>query len=272
MRKHVVTLFAGFLCVAGGIRAAVVDTLSVHSKSMNKEIEVVTVRPDKAANGEKCPVMYLLHGHGGHAKTWILIKPDLPQIADREGIIFVCPDGKDSWYWDSPLNKDFRYETFVSQELVEYIDSRFATKADRAHRAIAGLSMGGHGGLWLSIRHKDVFGGGGSMSGGLDIRPFPDSWGMKKQLGEKASNRAVWDSHTVINQLDKIKDGDLAILIDCGTDDFFLEVNKATHEKLLQQKISHDFIVRPGAHNAAYWSNAIDYQILFFKKFFQRAE
>ena len=43
------------------------------------------------------------------------------------------------------------------------------------------------------------------MSGGLDIRPFPNNWEMKKQLGEEASNKQRWDEHTVINQLDKIK-------------------------------------------------------------------
>lgn len=59
------------------------------------------------------------------------------------------------------------------------------------------------------------------MSGGLDIRPFPDSWNMKARLGEYASNKEVWDNHTVINQLDRLKDGSLAIIIDCGADDFF---------------------------------------------------
>lgn len=270
MKKYFITLFVSLLSVSGGLRAAKVDTLSVHSGVMNKNIEVVTVCPDKAAEGVRCPVIYLLHGHGGNARTWIGIKPDLPQIADREGIIFVCPDGANSWYWDSPVNEKYRYETFVAKELVEYVDAHLATEADRAHRVLTGLSMGGHGSMWLAIRHQDVFGGCGSMSGGLDIRPFPDNWSMKQYLGEEASNQAVWDSHTVINQLDKVKDGDLAIIIDCGNDDFFLEVNKAVHDKLLQNKVGHDFIVRPGAHNAAYWNNAVDYQILFFSKFFNR--
>lgn len=272
MKKQFIILLCGFLCASGALKAAKVDTLSVHSDAMNKKVKVVTVRPDKALAGEKCPVLYLLHGYGGNEKTWIGIKPDLPQIADRDGIIFVCPDGKNSWYWDSPLDKNYRYETFVSKELVNYIDKNFATKSDRKHRAITGLSMGGHGGMWLSIRHKDIFGGGGSMSGGLDIRPFPNSWEMKKQLGEEASNQSVWDSHTVINQLDQLKDGDLAIIIDCGSSDFFLEVNKTMHEKLLQKKIGHDFTVRPGEHNGKYWNNAVDYQILFFNKFFNKSK
>lgn len=74
--------------------AAKVDTLLIKSPSMNKEVQVVVVTPD-AASGKKavaCPTIYLLHGYGGNAKTWIGIKPNLPQIADEKGIIFVCPD------------------------------------------------------------------------------------------------------------------------------------------------------------------------------------
>lgn len=271
--KKLLSLFGlAFLFVAG-VRAAKVDTVLVRSQVMNKDVKVVTVCPDKMLAGEKCPVVFLLHGHGGHEKTWLEIKPNLPEIADEKGILFVCPSGnRNSWYWDSPVVKESCYETFVSKELVGYIDQQYATLADKAYRAITGLSMGGHGAMWLAIRHKDVFGAVGSTSGGLDIRPFPNSWGMKIYLGERDENLDVWNNHTVINQLDKIKDGDLAIIIDCGVDDFFLGVNKATHERLLQMKIKHDFILRPGGHNGKYWNNSIDYQILFFKNFFTKAQ
>lgn len=263
----------GLFSLFVGVQAAKVDTVLVHSGVMNKDVRVVTVCPDKMLDGEKCPVIYLLHGCGDTEQKWLTVKPELPEIADEKGIMFVCPSGnRDSWYWDSPVVKESCYETFVSQELVTYIDTHFATLADRAYRAITGLSMGGHGAMWLAIRHKDVFGAVGSTSGGLDIRPFPNNWGMKKYLGERDENLEVWNNHTVINQLDKIKDGDLAIIIDCGVGDFFLGVNKATHERLLQMKIQHDFILRPGGHNNKYWSNSIDYQILFFKKFFTKAE
>ena len=67
------------------------------------------------------------------------------------------PDGKNTWYWDSPLNADVRYETFISNELVKYVDSHYKTVADRKGRAITGLSMGGHGAMWNGLRHSDVF-------------------------------------------------------------------------------------------------------------------
>lgn len=90
-------LFACLLLLALPFYAAQVDTVMVQSPSMNKEVQVVVVTPDVAL-GKKavaCPVVYLLHGFGGNAKTWINTKPELPQIADEKGIIFVCPDGQE---------------------------------------------------------------------------------------------------------------------------------------------------------------------------------
>ena len=99
---------------------------------------------------------------------------------------------------------------------------------------------------------------------------FPQNWEMNKQLGEFAANKASWDAHTVVNQLDKIVNGDLALIIDCGEADFFLEVNKDLHNRLLARKIDHDFITRPGGHTGTYWNNSIDYHVLFFDKFFKK--
>ena len=270
MKKRVFCCLASLLCwSAVAVRAAKVDTVEVHSRKMGRAVRTIVISPEKT-EGKGAAVVYLLHGYGGNAKTWIGIKPNLPQIADEKGIIFVCPDGKNSWYWDSPLNPSYRYETFISSELVKYIDEHYKTIADRKGRAITGLSMGGHGAMWNAIRHKDMFGASGSTSGGMDIRPFPKNWDMAKQLGEYESNKEVWDNHTVINLIDKIENGDLAIIVDCGEDDFFLNVNKDLHNRLLERKIDHDFITRPGGHTGQYWNNSIDYQILFFDKFFKK--
>ena len=260
-----------FCWLFSSIYAAQVDTLLIRSERMKKEIKTVLIVPD-VGNTRACPTVYLLHGFGGNYKTWLQIKPGLPQIADEMGCIFVCPDGAGSWYWDSPRNPDMQYETFISSELVRFIDTRCNTIKERTGRAITGLSMGGHGAMWNALRHPDVFGAAGSTSGGVDIRPFPNNWGMALLLGAEGENQSVWDEHTAINQISRLKNGDLAILFDCGYDDFFFEVNNDFHKKLLKYKIQHDFIVRPGAHNADYWKNSIDYQLLFFKKFFEKGK
>ena len=82
-------------------------------------------------------------------------------------------------------------------------------------------------------------------------------------MGEENKHREIWEKHTVINQVDRLKNGDLALIFDCGYDDFFFEVNNDFHEKLLKYKIDHDFIVRPGAHTNDSCRKSIDYQLLF---------
>jgi S-formylglutathione hydrolase FrmB len=96
---------------------------------------------------------------------------------------------------------------------------------------------------------------------------------MKKMLGDYATNQRVWDEHSVINQVHLLRPGGSpAIIIDCGTSDFFYEVHEALHRKLLYNNIPHDYISRPGGHNGAYWNSAVDYQLLFFRKFFDKAD
>ncbi len=251
------------------IGAQQIDTIAVQSR-MGREVHNVVILPENYANDTtRYPVVYLLHGHGGNHLKWMNIKPNLPQLATQYQFIIVCPDGKNSWYWNSPLNADMQYEDYISDEMIRYIDTHYRTIADRKGRAITGLSMGGHGALWNAIRHRDVFGAAGSTSGGLDIRPFPGSWNMSEQLGEYAHNPERWDNHVVINLIPTLNDGELAIIIDCGVDDFFYPVNMATHQVLLDRGIDHDFIVRPGAHNDPYWNNSIEYQLLFFHNYFQ---
>lgn len=250
-----------------------VDTLEVWSDAMQKSIKTVVVLPAgyDSANKAKYPVLYLLHGYGGRYDVWVKqTKTTLPFDATRWGMIIVCADGNNSWYWDSPVDSTYRYDTYISKELVASIDGHYNTIALPKGRAVTGFSMGGHGGLWQGINHPDVFGACGSMSGGVDIRPFPKNWEMSERLGSYKDNGEVWDSHTVMTQLDKIEPNKLAIIIDCGRDDFFFQVNEALHKEMLYRNIAHDYIVRPGAHTHEYWNNALDYQMLYFCKFFNR--
>jgi S-formylglutathione hydrolase FrmB len=128
--------------------------------------------------------------------------------------------------------------------------------------------MGGHGGLYLAMKHKNLFGAAGSTSGGVDIRPFPNNWDLSKRLGDTINFKKNWEENTVINLADSLKNNELHIIFDCGLEDFFLQVNRNLHNKLVIMKIDHDYIERPGGHNKVYWKNSIDYQLIFFSKFF----
>ena len=251
------------------------DTIEVMSQAMGRNIKNVITLPNAyfTQNDALFPVLYLLHGAYGCYSDWSK-KANLHSLADRYGVIIVCPDGQDSWYFDSPIDPTMQFETYVSKELVEYIDSHYRTYANRYMRAITGLSMGGHGALFLAFRHPDVFWSCGSMSGNMDISPFPDKWHIKDRLGEQAENPQRWRDHSVCNQVERLKNCPLQpaqnIIIDDGMNDIFIQNNIALHEQLLEAGIDHDFTVRPGRHTWDYWVNSLDYHMVFFFKAFVR--
>ena len=260
------------LCLAAA-DAATLETRQIPSEAMHKSYPAVIAIPDAYPQNAaaKFPVVYLLHGHSGNYTNWPSLA-NLGQFADQYQLIVVCPDGAfDSWYFDIPTDPACQFETYVAKEVVGYVDQNFRTVAAPKGRAIAGLSMGGHGAMYLSMRHKDVFGAAGSMSGGLDIRPFPKNWNIAQHIGTIEEHPDEWNARTAINNIGDLRNGELALTIDCGVDDFFINVNRAFHEALLQKHIAHDYTERPGGHTGIYWSNSIKYQMLFFHDFFVKA-
>ena len=259
-------LFAGFSFQG----YAQVDTVNTFSMSMNKQIKAVVITPETLDPNKDYPVTYLLHGYSGNYKSWIQGVPQLVDLAEEYQMIIVTPDGNfDSWYWDSPEKADSKYETYISKELVELIDETYPTLASQEGRAITGLSMGGHGALYLAIRHQDVYGVAGSQSGGVDITPFPENWNMKTYLGEKAKYPERWEDYSVMGQLHLLSRNNLPIIIHCGTDDFFYQANLKLHEELTYLNIPHTFTTNPGGHNWEYWEESVQYHLLYFKNYFE---
>ena len=268
MKKLRYTLFLVLLFFSA--QAAHVDTIQVFSPSMNKNIKTCVIVPDNYKKSKKkFPVVYLLHGYSGNYATWVKSFKEVSQQVDRYGFIAIGVDGNySSWYFNSPIDPTFRYETYIIDELVPFIDKKYKTIASREGRAISGLSMGGHGALYLSLKHQDVFGAAGSMSGGVDIRPFSEKWNIKKRLGAINDFPDNWEKNTVVNLIELNQNNNLKLIIDCGVDDFFIDVNRELHQKMLALKIDHDYIERPGKHNIDYWENSLKFQLLFFYNFF----
>ncbi|MDB5110152.1 MAG: XynC protein [Mucilaginibacter sp.] len=257
-------------CLYSRTNAATIDTALTHSAAMHKDIKAVVVKPADYTAGKRFPVIYLLHGFSGNYSDWIKKVPAIADLADTYHIIIVCPDGNFAgWYFDSTMNSEWKYETYVAGELVNYIDKHYATLADKKHRAITGLSMGGHGALFLAFKHQDVFGAAGSMSGVVDIRQFPDSFGIEQVLGKYSEHPERWEQNSVVNMLYLLKPNSLAITFDCGYDDMMYASNQKLHQNLLERKIPHEYTIRPGGHSWEYWGNSINYQALFFSRYFK---
>ena len=195
-------------------------------------------------------------------------------LSDQYNIIIVMPEGENfSFYLDSPVNKESQFETFITQEVIQKVDKTYRTISNRNGRVITGLSMGGHGALYLSARHPDLFCAAGSMSGAVDMAAMlnRDSSAqviklMQPVFGEKSSNSELYEQNSVLGMLDKIKANKLSLIIDCGVDDFLIEPNRELHRRLVYNKVDHDYTERPGAHTWEYWENSLPYHVLFFNK------
>ena len=262
MKKFILAQCLMLLCFAAS--AFQQKEVNVWSSAMNKDVLVTVITPDSYNSSQSYPVVYILHGFSDNHLKWTE-RGVVGALVDQYHVLAVMPDGGfSSWYFDSPVMPEYKYETFVSKELIEYMDSNYSTVKDRKGRAITGNSMGGHGAMYNAIRHQDVFGSVGCLSGGVDIRPFPENWDIKKRLGTIEENPENWEKNTIINMTHLLTPGSLNIAIDCGQGDFFYEVNCNLHKKLLEDKIPHEFTSRPGYHNWDYWMNAIKYQFLFF--------
>jgi len=269
MKRRLICFSAGL--VASVLMAAEVRTVVFDSPSLGIPKQMTVVLPDGygASGSNVYPVVYLLDGYMGSDARWVK-ETSLRQRVDQYGLIAVCPDGsKNSWYFDSPLQPTNRYEHFIFQDVVGYVDRHYRTRAVPAGRGITGLSMGGHGAMFVGLRHPEVFGAVAAMSGGLDIRPFPDKWDIKVWLGDIRHHPENWERGTVVNLFDALKPGAQRIQFDCGTSDFFIGVNRAAHEKLEKLGIPHVYEEYPGAHNWAYWRLAVDRHLAFFDGFFR---
>ena len=126
---------------------------------------IVYLPPGYDTSGKRYPVVYAIHWGGGNEEYWpgTGIEKTMNSLITRGELlpmIMVFPDASNaleySWCDTSPTIGD--YDTYISQELVALIDSKYRTLASRDSRGIMGCSMGGTCALHLAFRHPDVFG------------------------------------------------------------------------------------------------------------------
>ncbi len=278
MKKFKMLLSVFLLCLTTMTYAAKVDTLQVASTAMGKTYKAAVVLPNSYAKSKTAfPVLYLLHGAYGHFSDWLKNTPNkklVQNLADQYNLIIVMPEGETfSFYIDSPVNKESQFETFITQEVIQKVDKTYKTISNRNGRVITGLSMGGHGALYLSARHPDLFCAAGSMSGAVDMSTMlnRDSSAqivklMQPVFGDKSGNTELYEQNSVLRMADKLKTNKLPLIIDCGVDDFLIEPNRELHRRLVYNRVDHDYTERPGAHTWDYWENSLPYHVLFFNK------
>ena len=282
--KNIKLLLVVFFLLSGlASQAAKVDTLAIPSTAMGKTYNAAVVLPNSYSKSKaKYPVMYLLHGAYGHFRDWLKSTPNkmtVKDLADQYDIIIVMPEGETfSFYLDSPVNKGSQFETYITKEVVQKIDQTYRTIHEKKGRVITGLSMGGHGALYLATKHPDLYAAAGSMSGAVDMGTMKNMGVdaperidklMEPVFGPEGAPQEVYAAHAVLNMVDKMKANALPLIIDCGVDDFLIGPNRELHRRLVYSKVSHEYTERPGAHTWEYWENALPYHALFFSKIFK---
>lgn len=265
MRKSIFILTA--LLITNITFSQKVDTLQVYSSSMQKNIKTLVVTPNKITK-KNIPSVYILHGYSGYPER--TLKKDIPsllRLSQEMQTLFILPDGNyDSWYIDSKQNNS-KYETFIANELVDYIDKHYNT--DLSKTAIMGWSMGGHGALYIGARHQNIFESIGSICGALDFTAYGTDYGIPKLLGK---NKKSWINYTANSQIKHLKESKQKLIISCGINDPFIKQNRDLHQKLITLNIPHIYEESSGEHNAAYWSKAANTQLFHINNYFNGKE
>ncbi len=157
-----------------GAKSIRIERIKVHAPTIEGNLEgetadrdVLVVLPPSYGKerNRRYPVVYALHGYSIDAEQWareihLTVTAQNAFANGAREMILVLPDSKTfhngSMYSSSATTGDF--ETFISRDLIAYIDSHYRTIAKRESRGLSGHSMGGYGTSRIGMKHSDMFG------------------------------------------------------------------------------------------------------------------
>lgn len=238
--------------------------LKYFSKALEKATAATVLLPEGPQKGP-FPVLYLLHGLSDDHSAWMRWT-SIERYVRSLPLIVVMPDSGRGFYSDA--EEGFAYETAIARDLVGYVDTMFRTNPTRNGRALAGLSMGGYGAAKFALKFPDMFCGAVSLSGAMGFGhrafalPLEQPW--HKEFARVVGTDPVGgpnDLYALAKAL--APEQRPALRIDCGTEDFLLEDNRAFHAFLTEIGYGHEYVENPGAHEWSYWDRHIQEAIAF---------
>jgi S-formylglutathione hydrolase FrmB len=283
----------------------VADTLWSPALGTRKQFLVYLPPSYDRAPDRRYPVAYYLHGLWGRETDWAR-HGRLADVADSLAagggpeLVLVMPDGDDSWYttWNALGTADAcradtarrepaasycvpwaRYDDYLARDLVARVDSAYRTRPGRAHRGVAGLSMGGYGAVTLALRYPDVFAAAVSHSGVLapllaGPRPYapPARWApsvdsLRALYGRywttlplaMGRDTAAWWARDPARLLARARAAAPraapvpALRADVGTADLLVSQNRAFRDAARALGVPLAYAEWPGGHTWAYW-------------------
>lgn len=224
-------------------------------KSYNKQ-------PDR-----KYPVVYMLHGHGENDWEWA----NIPCQMINEAVTMVTNDGSacemvivfpNATEGQSGYNnrEGWMYEDYFFNELMPYVESHYRVIADKGHRAIGGLSMGGGGSFTYGMKHPELFSSVYAISAAVrgDIK-------MEDNPAESRGGIMAPVGYTP-EQIEAAKS--VNFVLDCGDDDFLFNQNVACYQSMKKEGMTVQFRSYDGAHASYYWYDALRRALVYFTRHF----
>lgn len=221
------------------------EMVSYDSKSVGTTRKMNVYTPPGYSAEKKYPVLYLLHGIGGDETEWQrfahpnFVLDNLIAEGKATPMIVVMPNGRaqkndraeGNVFASAPAFAAF--EKDLLEDVIPAIESKYSVRADREHRALAGLSMGGGQTLNIGLAHLDTFAWIGGFSSAPNTKPpadlVADPEAAKKQL------KLLW--------------------VACGSKDNLLRISQGVHAYLKEKGVPHVWHVDGHAHDATEWRN-----------------
>ncbi len=221
------------------------EMIEYESKTVGTTRKMNVYTPPGYSKDKKYPVLYLLHGIGGDETEWQrFATPDMlfdNLIADGKAVpmIVVLPNGRaqkndraeGNVFESAPAFAVF--EKDLLNDVIPAIEARYSVQADREHRALAGLSMGGGQSLNFGLGHLDTFAWIGGFSSAPNTKQpeelIPDPAKAKEQL------KLLW--------------------LSCGNKDGLINISQRTQRHLKKHDIPHVWNVDSHGHDATHWRN-----------------
>jgi enterochelin esterase family protein len=247
-----------------------VSAVTYHSSALNRFRRMHIYTPPGYEKGKgKYPVFYLLHGASDSDASWStvgragFIIDNLIAAKKAKPMIVVMPAGHTGPFrfgggGDRSFNRqmDEFSEDFV-KDVMPYVEKNYRVIADRDHRAIAGLSMGGAQTLNVAFSHLGDFGYIGVYSSGI--------FGIAGGFGGNQPNTSWEDAHKETLDDATLKKGLRLVWFGIGKDDFLLQTSNATVAMLKKHNFNVESKLSSGGHT---WLNWRDYLSEFAPKLF----
>jgi enterochelin esterase-like enzyme len=220
--------------------------ITYDSKTVGTRRKMNVYTPPGYSVERKYPVLYLLHGIGGEETEWAryahpdVLLDNLIAAGKAVPMIIVMPNGR-AQKDDRPVGDIFAhrpafkvFERDLLDDIIPAIESRYSVAADREHRALAGLSMGGGQTMNFGFGHLDLFAWLGGFSAAPNTRKsadlLPDP-AVAKQL------KLLW--------------------LSCGKRDGLIHITQDLHAYLKSKSVPHVYHITDHAHDAPEWKQAL---------------